>query len=131
MLNVVATLQQRCGNVLITSESNVVTTSETDVSTTLIFDRVTTLWQRQQRRCNNVVTTSLCQLGNNQFSLVRFKVKLSRWRRFLPIITLKNKIASLHVHDLTNLNKAFYQLLNQWYFWRSFVLEKNTRGKPK
>ena len=43
MLNVVATLQQRCGNVLITSESDVVTTSETDVCTTLIFDRVTTL----------------------------------------------------------------------------------------
>ena len=55
MLNVVATLQQRCGNVLITSE--------TDVGTTLIFDHVTTLWQRQQRRCNNVVTTLLCQLG--------------------------------------------------------------------
>ena len=49
MLNVVATLQQRCGNV--------------DVGTTLIFDRATTLWQRQQRRCDNVVTTSLCQLG--------------------------------------------------------------------
>ena len=59
MLNVVATLQQRCGNVLITSESDVVTTSETDVGTTLIFDRFTTLWQRQQRRCDNVVTT-LC-----------------------------------------------------------------------
>ena len=65
MLNVVVTLQQRCGNVLITSESNVVTTSETDVGTTLIFDRVTTLWQRQQQRCDNVATTSLCQLGLN------------------------------------------------------------------
>ena len=43
-------------------ESDVVTTSETYVGTTLIFDRVTT-WQRQQRRCDNVVTTSLCQLG--------------------------------------------------------------------
>ena len=50
MLNVVVTLQQRCGNVLITSESNVVTTSETDVGTTSIFDRVTTLW----KRCHNV-----------------------------------------------------------------------------
>ena len=63
MLNGVVTLQQRFGNVFITSESDVVTTSETDVSTFLIFDRVTTLWQRQQRRCDNVVTTSLCQLG--------------------------------------------------------------------
>ena len=35
MLDVVATLQQHCGNVLITSE--------TDVCTTIIFDRVTTL----------------------------------------------------------------------------------------
>ena len=42
MLNVVTTLQQRCGNVLKTSES--------DIVTTLIFDRVTTLWQR----CQNV-----------------------------------------------------------------------------
>ena len=50
MLNVVATLQQRCGNVLTTSESDVVTTSETDVGTTLIFDHVTALWQH----CHNV-----------------------------------------------------------------------------
>ena len=50
MLTVVATLQLRCDNVLITSESDVVTTSETDVGTTLIFDRVTKLWQR----CHNV-----------------------------------------------------------------------------
>ena len=40
---VVAMLQQRCCNVLITSESDVVTKSETDVGTTLIFDRATTL----------------------------------------------------------------------------------------
>ena len=46
MLNVVATLQQRCGNVLITSESDVVTTSETNVGITLIFEP-----------CHNVVTT--------------------------------------------------------------------------
>ena len=63
MLNLVATLQQRCGNVLISSESNLVTTSETDVGTTLIFHRATTLWQRQQGRCDNVVTTLLYQLG--------------------------------------------------------------------
>ena len=56
MLDVLATLQQRCGNVLITSE--------TDVCTSLIFDRVTTLWQRQQRRCGNIVTTLLSQLGS-------------------------------------------------------------------
>ena len=55
MLNFVATLQQRRGNVFIKSES--------DVGTTLIFDGTATLWQRQQRRCDNVVTTSLCQLG--------------------------------------------------------------------
>ena len=48
MLNVAATLQQRCGNVLTTSDSDVVTTSETDVGTTLIFDCATTL---SQRRC--------------------------------------------------------------------------------
>ena len=63
MLNVVATLQQRYDNVLKTTGSDVVTMSETDAGTTLIFDRVTTLWQRQQRRCDNVDTTSLCQLG--------------------------------------------------------------------
>ena len=74
MLNVVATLQQRCGNVLITSESDVVTTSETDVCTTLIFDRVTTLWRRQQlQRCGNVVTTLLSQLGS--LSLPELHVK--------------------------------------------------------
>ena len=54
MLTVVATLQLRCDNVLITSESDVVTTSETDVGTTLIFDRVTKLWQR----CHNVAMTA-------------------------------------------------------------------------
>ena len=43
ILNVVATLQQRCGNVLITLENDVVTTSETDVGTTLIFDHATML----------------------------------------------------------------------------------------
>ena len=72
ILNVMATLQQRCGNVLITSESNAVTTSETDVGTTLIFDRATTLWQRQKRRCDIDITTSLCQLGylsQNRFSV--------------------------------------------------------------
>ena len=52
MFNVAATLQQRCGNLLITSESDVVTTSETDVGATLIFDRATT-WKRQQQRCDN------------------------------------------------------------------------------
>ena len=57
MLNNVATLQQRCGNILMTSENDVVTTLETDVGTTLIFDHATTLWQRQQprfrQRCDN------------------------------------------------------------------------------
>ena len=43
MLNVVATLQQRYGNVLITSDSDVITTSETGFGTTLIFDRATAL----------------------------------------------------------------------------------------
>ena len=68
MLNVVATLQQRCGNVSVTSESDVVTTSETDVGTTLILDHVTTLGQRQQRRCDNIVTTLLSQLGKMKIS---------------------------------------------------------------
>ena len=62
MLNVVATLQQRCGNVLITSESDVVTASETDVGTALIFDHATALRQHQQRHCDNIVAASLCQL---------------------------------------------------------------------
>ena len=44
--SVVATLQRRCGNFLIASESDVVTTWETDVGTALMFDRVTALWQR-------------------------------------------------------------------------------------
>ena len=57
MLNVVATLQQRCRNVLIKSESHVVTTSETDVGTTLIFDRVTTLLQR---RCSSWGNGKIC-----------------------------------------------------------------------
>ena len=64
MLNVVATLQLRCGNVLITLESGVVTTSETDIGTTLIFDRcdnvnndvVTTL---SQRRCASWVISCI------------------------------------------------------------------------
>ena len=62
-----ATLQQRCGNVLITSESEFVTTLETDVRTTLIFDRATTLWQHQQRHCDNVVTASQYQLEYSQY----------------------------------------------------------------
>ena len=57
MLNVVVTLQQCCGNVLITSESDIVTTSETDVDTILILDHVTTLLQR----VNNDVVTTLSQ----------------------------------------------------------------------
>ena len=70
MLNVVATLQQRCGNVLITSESDVVTMSDTDVVTTLIFDRVTTLSQRQQRRCHNVTVPA--GLTGSQVLATRF-----------------------------------------------------------
>ena len=59
MLNVVATLWHRLGNV----GQRRCTSSKTDVATTLIFNRVRTLWQRQPRRCKNVVTASLCQLG--------------------------------------------------------------------
>ena len=69
MLNGVVTLQQRFGNVFITSERDVVTTSETDADTTLILDRVTALLQRQQRCCDNVATTSLCQLGSDEKQL--------------------------------------------------------------
>ena len=47
-------LWQRCSNVVATWEIDVVTTSETDVGTTLIFYRATTLWQRLQRRGDNV-----------------------------------------------------------------------------
>ena len=58
MLNVVVTLQQRCGNVLITSESNVVTTSETDVGTTVIFDCAT--------RCDNVNKDAVTTLSQRR-----------------------------------------------------------------
>ena len=51
----------------------VVATTEADVGTTLIFDRATTLCQRQQRRYHKVVTTSLCQLGS-----MRMRLNLSR-----------------------------------------------------
>ena len=72
MPNIVATLQQRCGNLLIMSESvDVVRTLDTEVSATLIFDRVTTLWPRQQRLCDNVVTMSLCLLGLVPFSFTK------------------------------------------------------------
>ena len=57
MLNVVATLQQRCRNVLTKLESVVVTTSETDVGTTLIIGRVTTLLQR---RCSSWGNGKIC-----------------------------------------------------------------------
>ena len=53
MFNVVATLQQRYGNVLTTSDSNVVTTLENDVATTLIL----TASQRCDNICDDVVTT--------------------------------------------------------------------------
>ena len=75
MQNVVATLQQHCGKVLITSESDVVTTSEIDVGTTSIFDRVTTLWK--------VVTRSLCQLGYSRVNSTHY----SKWlHKFSAII---------------------------------------------
>ena len=47
-------LWQRCSNAVAPWEIDVVTTSETDVGTTLIFYRATTLWQRLQRRGDNV-----------------------------------------------------------------------------
>ena len=47
-------LWQRCSNAVATWEIDVVKTSETDVGTTLIFYRATTLWQRLQRRGDNV-----------------------------------------------------------------------------
>ena len=86
MLNVVATLQQRCGNVLITSESEVVTTLETDVRTTLIFDRATTLWQRQQR----LVTT------------------LSQRRCASWVVLYASKVILLRNHSLTQIFFVFF-----------------------
>ena len=79
MLNVVATLQQRCGNVLITSESDVVTTSETDVGTTLICDRV---------------TTSLCQLGRCS---TRFKIRLCKQPLGCSKVKTKTKTSKVFV----------------------------------
>ena len=59
-------LWRRCSNVEATSWQRWrATLSQRQKLTTVIFDRAATLWQRQQRRCNNVVTTSLCQLGKN------------------------------------------------------------------
>ena len=43
MLNVVVTLYQRCGNVLITLDSDAVTKLETDITTMLIFNPATML----------------------------------------------------------------------------------------
>ena len=43
MFNVVVALEQRCGNVLTTSDSDAVTTLETEVDATLTFDLATTL----------------------------------------------------------------------------------------
>ena len=121
MLNVMATLQQRCGNILITSESNIVTTSETDVGATLIFDRATTLSQRQQRRCHNVVTTSLCQLGmdthwndslmqhwkNNFFSsaqrIIFFLIRYCRNRGIILFGLIETNILhSFFIHNFKN-----------------------------
>ena len=82
MISVVATLQQRCGNVLIRSESDDVTTLETDVGTTLIFDGATTLWQRQKWRCDNVVTMSLCQLGETLKRYFWYFLRLNKFRSF-------------------------------------------------
>ena len=61
-------LWQRCSNVVATWEIDVVTTSETDVGTTLIFYRTTTLWQRLQRRGDNVnnVTVPTGQVSKRQ-----------------------------------------------------------------
>ena len=61
-------LWQRCSNVVATWEIDVVTTSETDVGTTLIFYRATTLWQRLQRRGDNVnnVTVPTGQVSKRQ-----------------------------------------------------------------
>ena len=61
-------LWQRCSNVVATWEIDVVTTSETDIGTTLIFYRATTLWQRLQRRGDNVnnVTVPTGQVSKRQ-----------------------------------------------------------------
>ena len=60
-------LWQRCSDVLTMSDSDFVTTSKTDVGTTFIFERATKLWQYQLWRCDNIVTTSLCQLGRIKY----------------------------------------------------------------
>ena len=76
LLNVVAMLWQRLDNV----GQRRVTTSETDVATTLIFDHPTMLSRRQPQRCDNVVTTSLCQLGVN----LSRKVKKDYFQKHMP-----------------------------------------------
>ena len=73
MQNVVATLQQHCGKVLITSESDVVTMS---TSAQLAFLTVS-------QRCENVVTRSLCQLGYSRVNSTHY----SKWlHKFSAII---------------------------------------------
>ena len=108
MLNVVATQQQRYGNVLITSENEVVTTLETDVGTALIFDRAKTLRQRQQQHCDNVVTTSLCQLWYSQYH-----------HQVLYFLYLTRS------HQHNNVTTAFARLLN-WRYCTDFeqVIQK-------
>ena len=67
------------------SESDAVTTSKTDVGTTLIFDRATTY--------DNVVATSLCKLGSNEYNIRNFQV-LSDFRR-----TVNYGIETIHTES--------------------------------
>ena len=77
-------LWQRCNNVVSTSwqrwratlwQRRRLTSAQFSFSTVpqrcdnVNNDLVTTLWQRQQRRCDNVVTTSLFQLGYDKIGV--------------------------------------------------------------
>ena len=83
MLNVVAKMQQRCGNVLITSESDVVTKSETDVGTTLIFDWVTT-WLNFRKKA---FTCLFQETMTRRKKLIQIKLE-KLWQSFFKRIIL-------------------------------------------
>ena len=105
------TSQQRCGNVLITSESDVVTTSETDVGTTLIFDRATKLWQR---RCASWVSGKIVHWINRLINL-----NLHRWYWEIVPLQLHKKKSKMFRPIL---RKTHFFQRNQGWLNKQFLL---------
>ena len=147
MRNVVATLQQRCGNVLITSESDIVTTSETNVGTPLIFDRVShnvvaTSTTTLSQRCHNVLVSS----GYKQVSGVAIGFPLGptlanaflvhfekNWLQNCPS-DLKHHYYRRYVNDIFALFispkhlEAFHNLLNSGHANMSMTIEREKQN---